>query len=157
MLICLVNRVAVGAVILGAACWSDDVLASPIASLPPLARDSAVGLRLDFDARTSPPDVIPGWSLRTDLDGFNTAPATLVAPPAKAPDPAEGRPDKLANSGDTQAPQNPDSLPEPASILVFAIGLAGLYSLRRSKRPEAASRFASKPGVSNQQSAPSPN
>ena len=102
------------------------------------------GRTLDFGARATLPASIPGWSLRADLNAFNTTPILTISPPAKATEQATAEAKPPASP---QAPEGADTLPEPASILVLAIGLAGLYSLRRPIRPEAASRF-SKPAES---------
>ena len=124
--------VAAWAAVVPAALWTAPLQASPMASLPaPWPAYGAAGLSPGFEAKTIAPGALPAWSLRTDLDGFGTVPALSVQV-------ADG-----GKPGGAEPPQGADTLPEPASILVLAIGLAGLYSLRRPKPPGAISRFSS--------------
>ena len=122
-----------GAAVLLAPCWMAASHASPMASLPaPWPAYGAAGPPLGFDTKVLAPGALPVWSLQTDLDGFGPF-ARITGPIADGGKPA----------GHELPPQGADTLPEPASILVLAIGLAGLYSLRRPKSPGVTSRFSS--------------
>ena len=124
-------------VVLTQACCIGTLHASPMANpAAALTSDAVAASTLDFGARATLPTPLPGWSLSADLNAFDTTAVLNALPPAKATDQA------MAEAKSAAPPEGADTLPEPASILVLAIGLAGLYSLRRPMRPEAASRFS---------------